>query len=69
MNHIIHKHDSYCIVRPNAVGVKHFVVFTNGDVPKGFYPIENEVIPEIPGYEETELQVLYENFRHAKGRA
>ena len=68
MQHIIHKHDSYVIIQPNAVGVKHFMKYTNGDLLKGAYPIVDKVIPKVPGYEEVELQVLFDNFNKSRGR-
>lgn len=69
MKHIIHKHDSYAIVRPNAAGVKYICVFTNGDSLRDAYRINNDDGTELPfveGYDTEEIQVLYDNFTHRK---
>ncbi len=68
MKHIIHKHDTYCIIRCNVIGQKYFMVYLNSDFLDNVYEIQDGVIPEVPGYEETELQVLYDNFNVSRGR-
>jgi len=66
MKNIIHKHDSYCVIQPNQLGIKYFMVYTNGDFLDNMYPIKDGDIPEIFGYSKEELQVLFENFQISK---